>query len=71
MKYSELQFFLQFYMGEKLGLLHYEKNILGGCLRIGCGGKIFWAERGEIMGDRRKSYMEELCGLYRHQILFG
>jgi hypothetical protein len=27
-------------------------------------GKIFWPERGEIMGDRRKSYMEELCGFY-------
>jgi hypothetical protein len=27
-------------------------------------GKIFWAARSEIIGDRRKSYMEELCGLY-------
>jgi len=27
-------------------------------------GKIFWAARGEIIGNRRKSYMEELCGLY-------
>jgi hypothetical protein len=27
-------------------------------------GKVFWAERGDMTGDRRKSYMEELCGLY-------
>ena len=27
-------------------------------------GKIFRAERVEMLGDRRKSYMDELCGLY-------
>jgi len=27
-------------------------------------GKIFWAERSEMLGDRRKSYLDELRGLY-------
>ena len=47
------------FMGVKLGHLHYRKNILRGCLKVGAE-KIFGPEGEEVSGDWKiKLYNEE------------
>jgi hypothetical protein len=63
-KINRTVIFVNFFMGVKICLSHWGRNIGWGCSRIGCWGGYLFLRGDEVTGEWRRLHNDELYDLY-------